>query len=79
MGLLFEIIGISSPGRVNIKLDGRFQTINLESLPDDKLQQLYENGCHFIQPTTEGRKIIFPDEKPIEVTLRNFKIKAKKK
>jgi hypothetical protein len=68
MGKLFERYGLNAPGRVNILLDGRFQTVAIDDLTDDKLQQLYENKCPYVQPTEEGRKILFPDEKKIEIT-----------
>lgn len=67
MGKLFVRFGIEAPGRVNLKLDGKFQEVTLDSLSDEKLRQLYENGCRFVAPTPEGRAVLFPEEKPINV------------
>jgi len=67
MGELFERVGINAPGRINLLLDGQFQTVRLDDLPDDKLQQLYEKGCRYVQPTSAGIKKIFPDEKQIKI------------
>lgn len=77
MGKLFERVGINAPGRINVLLDGHFQTVALDNLPDDKLQQLYENKCSYVQPTAEGRKVLFPDEKQIEITPLTPKKKNK--
>ena len=56
MGLLFERFGINPPGRVNILLDGRYQEVSLDNLPDDKLKQLYEGGCPYVRPTDAGMR-----------------------
>lgn len=68
MGKLFERYGINAPGKINTLLDGHFQTVRLDDLTDEKLQQLYENGCKYVQPTEYGRKKLFPNEKAIEVS-----------
>ncbi len=70
---LFRRHGLNPPGKINTWLDGHFQTVRLDDLPDDKLKQLYENKCPYVQPTQAGRKVLFPDEKSIEVTTINFK------
>lgn len=55
---LFERKNIIAPGRINDFLDGRFQEFNIDDLNNNQLQQLYERGCLYIQPTKEGRKVI---------------------
>jgi len=67
MGILFKRCGINAPGRLNTKLGGRFQEIALDSLNDEQLEELYNAGCTYVEPTAEGRKKLFPDEIPIEV------------
>jgi hypothetical protein len=70
--VFFERIGIKAPGRINLKLDGRFQTVALDDLSQDKLKQLYDNGCNYVGLTSEGRKKYFPDEKPITTKKISF-------
>lgn len=65
--MLFERKNISAPGRINDLLDGRFQEFNIDDLTDDQKKQLYDRGCNYVQPTMEGRKILFPDEKQITI------------
>ncbi len=74
----FQRCGIVAPGKINLKLDGRFQTIELDSQPEEKLRQLYDNGCQFVELTPEGRKEYFPDEIPITVSRTPKKKKATK-
>jgi hypothetical protein len=78
MGKLFQRKGIEAPGHVNLKLDGVFQEVYLDNLSDEKLEQLYLNKCRFVEPTPEGRKKLFPEEKPIEVKKIDVKEKLKK-
>jgi hypothetical protein len=68
MGKLFERYGLNAPGKVNLLLDGRFQTVRLDDLEDDKLQQLYEKGCRYVKPTDAGIKKLYPNEKEIKVS-----------
>jgi hypothetical protein len=72
MGKLFKIVGIVEPGKVSLKLDGRFQEVNLYSLPDEKLKQLHDAKCSYVQATKEGMKEIFPAEKEIQVNPIKF-------
>lgn len=72
MGKIFERYGINAPGRINLKLDGRFQTVVLDELSDEKLQQLYDAGCKYVRPTESGRKKLYPDEKPISTKPLKF-------
>jgi hypothetical protein len=64
---LFERININAPGRINLLLDSRFQTVTLDTLPQDKLQQLYENDCRYVGLTQEGKKKYIPKFKEITV------------
>ena len=60
----FKLIGIASPGRVNLMEVG---TIELENISDEMAEKLYKDGCPYLEPTPEGRVHLFPDEKPILV------------
>lgn len=73
----FKRAKIDAPGKVNLKLDGRFQTIEIDNLAEDKLKQLYDNGCPYIELTPEGRKFYYPDETPIMVNKTPKKTKPK--
>jgi len=75
MSQLFERTGIKAPGRMNILLDGRFQTVALDDLPDDKLEQLYNNGCPYVKHTENFYKSL-PKEEKIE--MKDIKVKDKK-
>ncbi|MEI7597275.1 MAG: hypothetical protein WCK02_16115 [Bacteroidota bacterium] len=67
MAIYFNRCNISAPGRINTKLDGQFQTIAIDNLNDKQLEQLFNNGCKYVELTSEGRKKYYPDENPIEV------------
>ncbi len=60
---------------MNILLDGRFQTVALDDLPDDKLEQLYNNGCPYVKRTENFYKSL-PKEEKIE--MKDIKVKDKK-
>lgn len=61
---LFKLKGLQSPGRVNLLKIG---TVELENISDAMAEQLYKDGCRYLEPTPEGRKHLFPNEKPILV------------
>lgn len=44
----YHRINIKAPGRMNILLDGRFQTVALDDLTQDQMKQLFDNGCSFV-------------------------------
>jgi len=60
---------------MNILLDGRFQTVALDDLQDDKLEQLYNNGCPYVKRTENFYKSL-PKEEKIE--MKDIKVKDKK-
>jgi len=68
--IVYKRININAPGRMNILLDGRFQTVVLDELPQDKLRQLFENGCKYVGVSSEGPTA--------EITVQKLKIKNKK-
>ncbi len=61
---LFRLTGIDYPGRVNLYKRG---TIELADISDELAMILYKEGLPYLEPTPEGRKVIFPGEKTIEV------------
>ena len=61
----FELVGIKSPGTVNLPNLG---TIDLEKIDDKKAEQLWRQGLPFLKPTPAYRKKLFPDEKPLAPT-----------
>jgi hypothetical protein len=67
----YHRINIKAPGRMNILLDGRFQTVALDDLPQDKLKQLFDNGCSFVG-ITYGEEFL-KDLSPIVTTPINTK------
>jgi hypothetical protein len=70
---LFRLTGIQYPGRVNLYKRG---TVELADISDELAMVLYKEGIPYLEPTPEGRKILFPDEKTIEV--KTFKEPDKK-
>lgn len=68
--VVYKRTNINAPGRMNILLDGRFQTVVLDELPQDKLRQLFENGCKYVgvADTTPAK----------EITVQKLKIKSRK-
>ncbi len=68
---VYKRVNINPPGRINLKLDGRFQTVVLDDLPQDKLRQLFENGCKYVgvDDATEAKQI----------TVKELKITSDKK
>jgi len=63
---LFRLTGIQWPGRVDLYKRG---VVKLAELSDEEAMALYKEGIPYLEPTPQGRKILFPDEKPIEVKL----------
>jgi hypothetical protein len=72
----YHRINIKAPGRMNILLDGRFQTVALDDLPQDKMKQLYDNGCSFVG-ITYGEEFS-KDFNPIVIAQINTKIEEVK-
>jgi len=48
MGKKFNIRGIAEPGKINVKLDGRFTDVDLYSASDETLEKLYADGCPYV-------------------------------
>ncbi len=70
MASKFFISLLKSPGRINVMLDGRFQTVNLDDLSQDKLQQLFDNGCPYVVFSDEGSANYLPAKK---ITTKKIK------
>lgn len=68
--VVYKRININAPGRMNLMLDGRFQTVALDQLPQDKLRQLFENGCKYVGVSSET-----PEK---QITVKKLKIQGKK-
>ena len=49
----YRLDGLQSPGRVNVWLGGRFQTVNIDDLNDDQMKELHENGCPYVKRTPQ--------------------------
>lgn len=49
----YRLDGLMSPGRVNVWLGGRFQTVNIEDLDDAQMKELFENGCPYVKRTPQ--------------------------
>lgn len=65
---LFNIIGIEHPGRVNVHKRGE---IILADIDDATAEALWLDGLPYLEPNAEGRKKLFPGEKPIKTeTIR---------
>lgn len=60
----FRLKGIAHPGRVNLF---RIGTVELANIADELAEQIWRDGCPFLEPEPEYRKELFPDEIPIEV------------
>lgn len=61
----FILVGMKSPGRINLQ---EFGTVELETISDALAEKIWRSGCRYLQPTSEYRKILFPEEKPIQIT-----------
>lgn len=61
----FDLVGINSPGTVNLPAYG---TIDLEKVDDATAEKLWRSGLPYLKPTPAYRKVLFPDQKPIEPT-----------
>ncbi|KKU87400.1 MAG: hypothetical protein UY18_C0036G0003 [Microgenomates group bacterium GW2011_GWF2_47_9] len=60
----FRLKGILYPGRVDIHKRG---IVVLGNISDDLAEQLWKEGCPYLEPTPAGRTVLYPGEKPIEV------------
>lgn len=69
MAEYFKRKGIKAPGRVNVKLAGRFSEVCLDHLQDSQLKELYESGFPYVEPTEEGRKKFYPEAKEISIKV----------
>lgn len=65
---MFNITGIMHPGRINVKVDGRFMDVELYKASDEVLGKLYADGCPYVVLTPEE----FMKRNP---TLNNIEIK----
>ena len=65
---LFKLNGLVSPGRVNLL---KYGTVCLENISDQLAEQIWKDGCPYLELTAEGRAKFFPDEAPIEVKAVN--------
>ena len=68
----FELVGILSPGTINLPGRGTF---DLEKIDDASAELLYKEGLKYLKPTVEFRKVLFPHEKPIETTSLEVPVK----
>ena len=60
----FRLKGIVFPGRVHHQ---KYGLINLSDLSDTLAEEIWKDGCPYLEPTPEGRKEMFPDEKEISI------------
>lgn len=60
----FKLVGLLSPGRVNL-LD--FGTVELENISDELAEKIYNSGCPYLQPTPEYFHKLYPNIQPIEI------------
>jgi len=73
---LFRLKGIKEPGRVDVYKHG---LVVLSEVDDKKAMQLYKEGVPYLEPTSEGRKKLFPGEKPIDISKIDLKKTVKNK
>lgn len=73
---LFKLQNIVSPGRIEVFGHG---TIVLEEAPDSLLEELFNKGCKYLQPTVKGFKTLYPNRPRIEINTTPFIKKQKKK
>ena len=67
----FRLKGIAYPGRVDIYKRG---IVVLGDISDELAEILFKEGCPFLEPTPEGRTVLFPGEEPIKVKpIKNMK------
>jgi hypothetical protein len=55
----YRLTGIEYPGTVNLPKLGK---VNLEDLPEEKLDELYQNGIPFLELSPEARADANPNE-----------------
>ena len=75
----FELVGLKSPGTINLPELG---TIDLEKVDDAQAEKLWRSGLPYLKPTPEYRRVLFPAEKPLDEVVEMPKTKpsgAKKK
>jgi len=60
----FRLKGLVHPGRVNVL---RFGTVELANVSDEIAEQIWKQGCPFLEPVPEFRAEFFPNQIPIEV------------
>jgi len=63
--LKYKLKNIKHPGTVDLHLVGR---VNLADLPEDKLDELYKNGCPFLELTPEEIECENPELKVIHTS-----------
>lgn len=59
----FRLKGIIAPGRIHHQ---KYGIINLYDVSDAIAEELWKEGVPYIEPTAEGRKMMFPREKEIK-------------
>lgn len=70
----YEAFGLKHPGRINARLNGRFQELRIYELSETQLEQLYNDGCPYVRKTAET---VAPEAKKIEVKELGKKYKRK--
>lgn len=76
----YIISGIAEPGMVNVKVNGRFQTISLYSASEEVLCELYEQECPYVklQPQEFAKDNNIPEIKVSPVEGKKRKTKSAK-
>lgn len=61
----YSVTGIQPPGRVNMRLGGRFQEFNLCDLTQEQLAELHSSGCQYVKETDapETKSTVSPPRK----------------
>ncbi|MBE0663761.1 MAG: hypothetical protein IH597_15000 [Bacteroidales bacterium] len=72
----FELIGLASPGKINLPVYG---TIELEKIDDTLAEKLFREGLPYLQPKVEHLKEMYPGEKHPEPQMLDAKPPAKAK
>lgn len=60
----FRLKGIDYPGLVDIYKRGQ---VRLGDISDELAEKLWREGCPYLEPTPEGRTVLYPGEQPIKV------------
>jgi hypothetical protein len=74
---MFKIKGIEHPGRINVKVDGRFKDVDLYEASDEVLEKLYADGCPYVVLTPEEFLKRNPTINNIEIKRIDIKKRAK--